>query len=80
MMSLGVPVDIYGKCGKNSCAPGRRAGDCYSLLATNYKFFLAFENSICKDYVTEKMYEALKHQWIPVVRGGADYSTFAPPK
>ena len=29
---------------------------CFKQLADNYKFFLAFENSNCADYITEKFY------------------------
>jgi alpha-1,3-fucosyltransferase len=80
LISLGIPVDIYGKCGNNVCAPGKSSKDCYALLATKYKFFLAFENSHCRDYVTEKMFEALRYPWVPIVHGGANYSVMAPPK
>jgi hypothetical protein len=51
---------------------------CYKDLAQRYKFILSFENSICKDYVTEKMYEAMRYNWVPIVRGGADYNTLTP--
>jgi alpha-1,3-fucosyltransferase len=44
-----------------------------------YKFYLSFENSICTDYATEKFFEILKHNMIPVVYGGANYSQIAPP-
>ena len=33
---------------------------CFDLVAREYKFYLAFENDICNDYVTEKAYNALK--------------------
>ena len=42
-------------------------------------FYLAFENSICTDYVTEKFYGTLGMDIVPIVRGGANYSAFAPP-
>ena len=44
-----------------------------------YYFYLSFENTLCKDYVTEKFYDALMHNIVPVVFGGANYSDFAPP-
>ncbi|KAL1425814.1 hypothetical protein MTO96_018797 [Rhipicephalus appendiculatus] len=40
---------------------------------------LAFENSICVDYVTEKLFRPLDHYLVPVVFGGANYSERAPP-
>ena len=42
-------------------------------------FYLAFENSICTDYVTEKFYGTLEMDIVPIVRGGANYSAIAPP-
>ena len=42
-------------------------------------FYLAFENSICTDYVTEKFYGTLEMDIVPIVMGGANYSTIAPP-
>ena len=51
---------------------------CWKILEKKYKFYLALENSICPDYVTEKMYEALKHNIVPVVFGGSDYKVMFP--
>ena len=46
----------------------------------NYKFYLAFENSICPDYVTEKFFNTLLFSTVPIVYGGADYvANGAPP-
>ncbi|XP_025085508.1 alpha-(1,3)-fucosyltransferase C-like [Pomacea canaliculata] len=46
---------------------------------TDYFFYLAFENSLCTDYVTEKAFLTLKYDVVPVVRGGANYSSLVPP-
>jgi hypothetical protein len=51
---------------------------CDTLLQ-NYKFYLAAENSLCPDYVTEKFYRALMNNAVPIVFGGADYAQYAPP-
>jgi alpha-1,3-fucosyltransferase len=48
--------------------------------AKNYKFYLSFENSVCRDYISEKFWKALNNNIVPVVLGGADYSRVAPPK
>uniref|UniRef100_A0A034WP46 Fucosyltransferase n=1 Tax=Bactrocera dorsalis TaxID=27457 RepID=A0A034WP46_BACDO len=72
-----IPVDIYGKSGNFSCP--YTSNECDELLDKSYKFYFSFENSLCNDYVTEKLYNAMKRYVIPVVFGGADYSRFVPP-
>ena len=79
-------VDIYGACGTFNCSISRRQRDksgqvesCFAELGVQYKFFLSFENSLCVDYVTEKLFFALNNGMVPVVYGGANYSLFAPP-
>lgn len=48
------------------------------MLERDYKFYLAFENSVCVDYVTEKFWNALAFNVLPVVLGGADYQHMVP--
>ena len=72
-----VQVDIYGKCGTLSCP--RRGGNCYEMLERDYKFYLSFENSLCEDYITEKLWNILQFDVVPIVMGGADYKTLLPP-
>ncbi|CAL1281013.1 unnamed protein product [Larinioides sclopetarius] len=72
-----IDVDIYGTCGTKTC-PYDHAFDCYKMLAEHCKFYLSFENSICKDYVTEKLYYALMFDMVPVVLGGNDYVRYLP--
>ena len=73
-----ISVDIFGKCGTMSC-PGTQSVGCVDLLEKDYMFYLAFENSKCNDYVTEKFYNALSIDIVPIVMGGANYSAIAPP-
>ncbi|KAB7500495.1 Glycoprotein 3-alpha-L-fucosyltransferase A, partial [Armadillidium nasatum] len=73
-----IPVDIYGDCGPLKCDRGQ-GERCYKKIEKEYKFYLSFENSFCKDYVTEKFYGILNYYIIPVVRGAADYASIAPP-
>ncbi|GFS84755.1 alpha-(1,3)-fucosyltransferase C [Trichonephila clavipes] len=70
-------VDVYGKCSRrNKCEPSQ-SESCYKLLE-DYKYYLSFENSICKDYITEKFFNTLKYNIVPVVFGAASYKEIAP--
>lgn len=47
-------------------------------LGSQYKFYLAFENSLCKDYVTEKFFNPFKYGMIPIFFGGNGVEFLAP--
>ncbi len=70
-----MPVKIYGKCGKSCPSNGM---DCRKYISNKYKFFLLFENSFCRDYITEKLFNTLKYNILPVVLGGGNYSYYIP--
>jgi hypothetical protein len=81
-LSQYIEVDIYGKCGTKKC-PRSDEDKCFRLLDTKYKFYLAFENSNCVDYITEKFYvNGLGHNILPIVMGARkeDYERSAPYK
>jgi alpha-1,3-fucosyltransferase len=78
-LSQYINVDIYGACGPMQCQP-RQSDHCYEMIEQNYKFYLAFENALCRDYVTEKLIKIMQYDIIPVVFGGANYLDFMPPK
>lgn len=70
LKEYGIPIDIFGKC-TSGRLPENELRD---ALDKQYKFYLAFENSFCKDYVTEKFFGKYKHDIIIVVRGGVNYT------
>ncbi|XP_024938146.1 glycoprotein 3-alpha-L-fucosyltransferase A isoform X2 [Cephus cinctus] len=75
-----IQVDIYGACGPLHC-PRSQAQTCFDMLDVDYKFYLAFENSNCKDYITEKFFvNGLGHNVLPIVMGAhpTDYARSAP--
>ncbi|KAH9489390.1 hypothetical protein Btru_056349 [Bulinus truncatus] len=80
-----IQVDIFGRCGDHNCTFGSnyRYKDttlCLPMLSSKYFFYLAFENSLCKDYVTEKLFKLFPTaKVIPVVRGGIEYKKYFPP-
>ena len=51
------------------------------MVSKKYKYYLAFENSNCVDYITEKFWDSLKHKVLPIVMGARveDYQAVAPP-
>ncbi|XP_042232481.1 alpha-(1,3)-fucosyltransferase C-like [Homarus americanus] len=73
-----IKIDQYGQCGSLSCVRKNSSG-CYSMLEKNYKFYFSFENSLCQDYATEKLFNILRLSVVPVVYGQGNYSMLAPP-
>lgn len=52
---------------------------CFNFLSKQYYSYLAYENSICGDYMTEKVYHPMKYDSIPIVLAGANLTRFLPP-
>ncbi|XP_067945380.1 4-galactosyl-N-acetylglucosaminide 3-alpha-L-fucosyltransferase FUT6-like [Watersipora subatra] len=72
-----IQVDVFGDCGKKVALGYNQY---MKNIAKHYKFYIAFENSDCEDYITEKFWRSLHLGMIPIVRGlRADYKKFAPP-
>ncbi|XP_057311219.1 alpha-(1,3)-fucosyltransferase C-like [Hydractinia symbiolongicarpus] len=75
LINYGIKVEVHGKCAKQfkyqfNCASkqcDRELGD--------FKFYLAAENTLCNDYITEKYWErGINNNAIPIVFGGSNYS------
>ena len=72
-----IQVDVYGGCGNNSCP---RQSTCrMEDFLRKYKFYLAFENTLNGEYITEKLWRSLSIGIVPIVYGALEtYSTVLP--
>ena len=76
-LSKHVKVDMYGSCGKLNCPKDEWCSETFS----QYKFYVAYENSMCNGYVTEKPWIGLIFSMVPLVAGGGSgaYKAVLPP-
>ena len=74
----GLNIEKYGKCRVGSIPQTKDTnykGYPSALPYNKYKFVLAFENSFCTDYITEKYWKnGIDFDTVPIVLGGANYS------
>ncbi|CAF1068708.1 unnamed protein product [Rotaria sordida] len=76
------PIDQYGKCSLLNNERKLLSLEDFEQKLFKYKFYLAFENANCQDYITEKaFYNALAHGSIPIVLGSNEnnYKNILPP-
>ncbi|XP_064077672.1 alpha-(1,3)-fucosyltransferase 11-like [Macrobrachium nipponense] len=81
-LSKYIQVDKFGKCGDGefTCGNPYEAFEetCWNtIFKKQYLFALAFENSLCNHYLSEKPYNPLIYGLVPIVWGGIavnDYS------
>uniref|UniRef100_A0A914H7S0 Fucosyltransferase n=1 Tax=Globodera rostochiensis TaxID=31243 RepID=A0A914H7S0_GLORO len=57
-----MELDVFGECNSKSCDDA-----CYQRELESHFFYLAFENTVCPQYVTEKFWNALRSLVVPVV-------------
>lgn len=69
-------VDILGPCGNVPCGMKGEKNKCYSLIQSNYYFYLAFEIDLSEDYVTDQLLIGLNNYAVPAVYGGANYTRY----
>ena len=74
-----VKVDSYGRILHNRDLSGPDTGrDTMLAVIGRYKFTLVFENSIARDYVSDKLFDALAAGSVPVYRGAPNVAELAP--
>ena len=75
-----MEVSLFGKCASqfesnNTWHCPHHMGDGCLEELQRHKFYLAFENNLCIDYITEKYWRnSLERGLVPIVLGGASYS------
>ncbi|CAL8135285.1 unnamed protein product [Orchesella dallaii] len=79
LMKYGITVDIFGKCGNKSCERGYKENNCFPRLGKEYKFYMALENSLCHDYITEKPAHGWENGMVPIIWAMGKKELAAPP-
>ena len=76
-----ISIEGYGRCVDyypiHFCGA---SSQCEYDYMSKYKFYLSFESTTCRDYITEKFFKAFHHGLIPIVYGPErnDYNRLAP--
>ena len=74
-----LDIDSYGRIFNNRKLSSTDHGkSTKEALLSNYKFTIAFENSVSKDYVTEKFFQPLAFGSVPIYLGAPNIDDFAP--
>lgn len=76
-----MEIHSYGRCLKNKDEPprGKRSlNENKRFVLSQYKWYLAFENSVIKDYVSEKVYDGMLAGTVPVYSGALSVDKLLP--
>ncbi|XP_064643170.1 alpha-(1,3)-fucosyltransferase 11-like [Lineus longissimus] len=80
-----IPVDSYGACLHNKDLPKELIDPVEHMgspqfldLISKYKFHLAFENALCDDYMTEKLFRVFHVGGVPVHLGSTKVRDWMP--
>ncbi|XP_076638056.1 alpha-(1,3)-fucosyltransferase 10 [Colletes latitarsis] len=81
-----IRVDSYGTCLNNAQFDKRLKENYLEILNSddflsfigNYKFTIAFENAVCQDYITEKLWRPLIVGSVPVYYGSPSFKDWLP--
>merc|ERR1719387_3405660 len=80
-----IQVDIFGGCGKKFPCPDKGTKEekrrCIREFWGQYKFYLSFENTMCRWYITEKYWKGYINGLVPIALGAPkqDYVEVSPP-
>lgn len=79
-----IKIDSYGTCLHNKDLPEEFRNpmtmddEGFHDIIAKYKFTLSFENAICKDYVTEKLWRPLSLGSVPIYKGSPTVQDWMP--
>ena len=79
-----IKIDSYGKCLHNRDLPKKYANPMtmhnkgFIEFLQRYKFMISFENGICDDYITEKLYRTINVGAIPIYKGAPNVKEWLP--
>ncbi|VDM97398.1 unnamed protein product [Thelazia callipaeda] len=76
-----ITIDKYGACAENPHkrkACGRHSV-CEKALSSANFFYIAIENAVCKDYITEKYFSRYQLPSVPIVMRRKIYENLVPP-